>query len=137
MKYYTHMLFGMILAFFAYFVMLYLDLIGEFDMLFAICLVIIYSILPDIDIRKSKIRRFVMPILIFLVLLMYYIQNFLVMLSLLVLIAFIYMLKHRTFTHTIFFAVLVSLPLQNLVYIILGFVAYLSHLILDRHVKMI
>jgi len=132
MKYYTHILFGMILAFFAYFGLLYFDIVKGFDPVFVI-IVIIYSILPDIDIKSSKIRKIVMPILIFIVLLSYYIEEYLMMFSVLLVIAFIYLLKHRTITHTVFFAFVVSLPFyQNIAYMVLAFVAYLSHLILDR-----
>ena len=133
MKYYTHILFGFVLAILMYLAVIYLDISITFDYLVVVVIVIIYSILPDIDIKKSKIRKIMMPILIFLVLLFYYTEQYLVMLFVLLVIAFIYSLKHRTLTHTIMFGILVSLPwYQNIVYMLLAFVSYLSHILLDR-----
>ena len=67
MRYIWHILFGALLSTLMYVALLYLDVIINIDLFTGIILVIIYSILPDIDIKDSKIRKIVMPLLIILI----------------------------------------------------------------------
>ena len=133
MRYIWHILFGALLSTLMYVALLYLDVIINIDLFTGIILVIIYSILPDIDIKDSKIRKIVMPLLIILIIISYFIEYYVLCLSLILMFIFILLLKHRTITHTIWFAFIISIPFyQNIGYFVIAFVSYASHLVLDR-----
>ena len=96
-----------------------------------------YSILPDID-TTSKIRKIVVPIMILLALVMFFI-NGLISFLILLLLGVIFTLKHRGITHRYWFAFVIALPLlyifslnkTGLVYYFIAVISYGSHLFLD------
>ena len=96
-----------------------------------------YSILPDID-TTSKVRRIVVPIMILLALVIFFI-NELISFLILLLLGVIFMLKHRGITHRYWFAFAIALPLlyifgmnkTGFVYYFIGVTSYMSHLFLD------
>ena len=96
--------------------------------------VIFYSILPDIDI-KTSISYFIISTILLIVILVSFILKLWVygIISTIVMIV-LQFLKHRGITHTILSAFILSLPLIFIHWVIalFSFLAYLSHLILDR-----
>lgn len=127
-------------------------LVDPFSIIFLIIFNILATIFPDIDTPKSKIRQYVSLILA-LTLIFYFIINFSInsFLSLTISFLSIYLFirffptKHRGVTHKLWFSVIFSLGagfilwflfryniFEFLVYSLVIFIGYLSHLILDR-----
>ena len=101
-------------------------------------IIFIYSMLPDIDIASSRIRKTVTTtgILFLLAAILSEIKWLSASIAL-VLLTFQFV-KHRRFTHTIPAAVLFSMPWIMISYMIAlsAFLGYLSHLILDGKIKL-
>jgi membrane-bound metal-dependent hydrolase YbcI (DUF457 family) len=101
-----------------------------------IAIVLVYSILPDIDQPNSHISRYATIALGGTALLAYfgYVLPQYGVLAVIVLIRMKW-IGHRTLVHSAFFGLIVSLPLAYFfgkVHFIIGFVAYLSHIIADN-----
>ena len=133
--YKTHITFGVILSLIVYLLLISLNFVDfNIESLIIFTLIAtIYSILPDIDIRTSKAYQlflFTSIVLIFYLLLQKETLYIMIILSVMFVTLF---LKHRGITHKIWFGLLISLPLVLISWVafVIGFVAYLSHLILD------
>ncbi len=99
----------------------------------------IYSILPDIDISSSKISKIFRIISLLIIIITLYLNIITLAIIITIILLILEFIKHRKFIHTITAAIILSLPLLyfNYVITIAAFIAYLSHLLLDRHVKLI
>ena len=137
-----HILTGIILA---GIVSLGLYLIGFkpsiLEILLAIIVVPIYSILPDIDIESSKISHFMRIFLIAGIIYLIVKKSllFAIILAVIMLI-FELLIRHRGFFHSITASVLLTAP----IYIVsksvfltgIAFLSYISHLLVDREIKL-
>lgn len=140
-NYKIHIVFGVVLTALFYLLIINIKVI-EFTSLFIYFpIIIFYSILPDVDHGSSIARKVVILTAILLeigLLILFYFEKkpvyLMVIVVILVSLLFITFLRHRGVTHRFIFAVLLSLPLLFIGYVaaILGFIAYMSHLILDR-----
>ena len=113
------------------------------DLFYLVPIMVVYSLLPDIDLGNSKIGRSVRMMLsvlalVLVVLSFYFSAKFqayaLLCLSLLLLLQFV---RHRKFTHTIRSALLFSLPIivLGLDFFIFAFLNYFFHLLFDKQIK--
>jgi hypothetical protein len=119
----------------------FVDVSGIPGLLPAFFLGLVYAIFPDLDAPSSKIRKFVSRILLLLLLVMLagYVAGILdtmaIYASIIVagVLLFLWSVRHRGPFHSIFFALLFSLPLLLLgrTYAIFALFGYLSHLLLD------
>lgn len=164
MNYKAHIIFGFIISlivgFILYYFKIYYPIITLSYIITIPIIVFIYSQLPDIDHRESIIRWIVTSFtLIFSVYILgrYFYQylmnlspkifDIFIILILLIILSLIWILPkispnlfgHRKKFHTILFGILLSLPLLyfNYIYFIVAFISYLSHLILDLHLKLV
>jgi len=105
---------------------------------------ITYGLLPDIDLENSKINNIVEELFLgsaLFGLVSYFIlkkwEVLVVSTSLVGLVLATKFLRHRGFTHTIRFGIIASAPLYlaSPVYALFAFLAFLSHLAADLHLK--
>jgi len=111
------------------------------EILLAIVVVPIYSILPDIDIESSKISHFMRIFLIAGIIYLIVKKSllFAIILAVIMLI-FELLIRHRGFFHSITASVLLTAP----IYIVsksvfltgIAFLSYISHLLVDREIKL-
>jgi len=112
--------------------------LGVIEVFMSIGIILFYSILADIDIGTSKSRKIVFGVALFAIGYCFAF-NFrsigLVITSLLLII--VLFLNHRGRTHSVLASVVFSAPLayMSMVYMVIGIIAYLSHLILDKEIK--
>lgn len=140
----VHLIIGFIFSAIAFVILYYFNLFKEDNIVIYSFypLIFIYAILPDIDTAASVIRR-IMNIMLGLVsigLIIRFIltkEIYLLYYAICAIIIFIslYLLKHRGITHTVFADLIVSIPLLFIdKYLALFcFIAYISHLIADKH----
>ena len=140
----THIAFGLIFVAIFYFIK-YLKLV-DLKILVYIPVIIFFSQLPDIDSKTSKIRMFVNIMgfsMIIVMLILYFIlqNNMFLITSVLILITLIlsYFLKHRGWLHSILGAFILCFVLIfiNITLFVVCFLAYISHLIIDKEIKII
>ena len=110
---------------------------SKMNFVIALIIVYFYSRLPDIDQEGSKINDWFILGLVVLGLygLLKGIKN-LPIISF-VIIAILQIANHRTFIHSILIGAVLSLPLYfiNPIYAVIGFLAFLAHLIVDNEVS--
>lgn len=97
-----------------------------------------YSILADIDIGTSKSRKMVLGgSLIGIIYCFVFSQPLIGVVITVLLLLMIFFLNHRGKTHTTLAAIIFALPLLYLhwVYMMIGAIAYISHLIADKELK--
>ncbi|MCD6476612.1 MAG: metal-dependent hydrolase [Candidatus Aenigmarchaeota archaeon] len=99
----------------------------------------IYSILPDLDIKTSKIFNLILSIGLISIIILSYFTYIIYSILIAVVLLLISTMKHRGHMHSIFFMIIFSIPLLYLgIYVaIIGAIAYLSHLFADDEVKLI
>lgn len=102
-------------------------------------ILLIYSILPDMDTSSSKISSLlrIVGLAIILVAVLFDLKILAIAIaSILLILQFV---KHRKFIHTVIAGILFSLPLVYFSHIIalFAFIGYSSHLLIDRQVKFI
>ncbi|MBR9690422.1 hypothetical protein GOV08_01935 [Candidatus Woesearchaeota archaeon] len=135
-----HILFGIIFVMIIYLVSQYLYFfrVSKLSLLIGLPILFIYPILPDIDIRSSKIRQIVTIVGLLIVLFSILFNEKLLSVSLTLILIVIQFLKHRKFIHTVAAGLLFSLPLLffNPIVAVLAFAGYFSHLVLDKQVKL-
>jgi len=105
---------------------------------------LLYSLISDIDI-KSHIQKVIFIMLFamfFILIIVFYITNsFLYLfLSLFLILIFITikLLKHRKFTHSLIFGIIISIPFYfffDFFYFIIIFISFLIHLIIDNKIR--
>lgn len=107
----------------------------EFFMLLVI--IIIYSLLPDVDSNSSKIGIFTKISLLFFALIFMLFGYYFIASLFCILVIILFFVKHRGFFHTFRAAILFSLPILYLGKIYFGFaiVSYIGHMLIDKHVK--
>ena len=142
--YKTHILVGVIFSALIYIVLLTLSYIKIFsikNILISLVIAVLYSILPDIDHRSSEITWFLLFVSTALIVIGFIFYRFILVLGivLLILVLIGVSLNHRGFTHSIVANIFLSIPLLyfDWVYLVIGFMAYLSHLFLDKELKLI
>lgn len=142
-SYKTHQLFGFGLSFFLILLSgnFHMGLIPSDTMQFiiAIGVVLFYSILADMDIGTSVSRKILLGGGLLLIIYCFLARNAaLGIVTSAVLLMMTFLLTHRGRTHTIAAAVVLSLPLWYISWqvMVLGLVAYLSHLFIDGEMKL-
>ena len=108
------------------------------EFLISIPIIITYSILPDIDLRSSKISHLFRGLSFFVLLLMIIFEMKEYAITIVIVLIILEFLKHRKFVHTISAGIILSLPLIYFSYVIaiFAFAGYLSHLIIDKSFKL-
>lgn len=139
--YKRHQMFGLLLVYLVIILQSYYNDFGLKLFALALPITLFYSILPDIDTSASKARKIVFTLL--LLALLYSMNNgggvwsnIIVFLMLIV----IWLLSHRGFTHSLACSILLSLPVgyfMGIVYGLVAWIAYTSHLILDKKMRLI
>jgi len=110
------------------------------EMLLAIIVVPIYSILPDIDIESSKISHFMRIFLIAGIIYLIVKKSLFAIILAVIMLIFELLIRHRGFFHSITASVLLTAP----IYIVsksvfltgIAFLSYISHLLVDREIKL-
>lgn len=102
-------------------------------------ILLIYSILPDMDISSSKISSLFRIIGLSIILAAVLLDLKILVISIASILLILQFVKHRKFIHTIVAGAIFSLPLLyfNYVIAILAFIGYFSHLLIDGQVKLI
>ena len=138
--YKEHIIFGIALAGLAAY---YLTGYGSFEYtpvqaLALFLVVLVYSILPDLDSPSSKIRKLIQTLGLASLLILIYFNLKLYLVVVCVFLLAVQFLTHRRFMHSIAAGVILSLPLAYFDYFLalFAFAAYLSHLLLDGEVKL-
>ncbi len=112
--------------------------LGIVDMAVVIVIILFYSILADIDIGTSKSRKIIFGTALFAIgyCFLFSLNSIGLVITAFLLIIVLF-LNHRGRTHSVLASVIFSAPLAYLspVYMGMGVVAYLSHLVLDKEVK--
>lgn len=142
--YKTHAIVYLILAFAIYTLLHRLELVSQslVSMWLGLVVGLVYSLLPDIDMPSSKIRKkleqaflglTVVMLLLYVMLLRDMVLVY-VSLALAVGLLALWFARHRGRFHTLGAAVLFSLPLGLVdpICMLFGFTGYLSHLLIDR-----
>jgi len=110
------------------------------EILLAIVVVPIYSILPDIDIESSKISHFMRIFLIAGIIYLIVKKSLFAIILAVIMLIFELLIRHRGFFHSITASVLLTAP----IYVIsksvfltgIAFLSYISHLLVDREIKL-
>jgi len=110
------------------------------EILLAIIVVPIYSILPDIDIESSKISHFMRIFLIAGIIYLIVKKSLFAIILAVIMLIFEILVRHRGFFHSITASVLLTAP----IYVIsksvfltgIAFLSYISHLLVDREIKL-
>ena len=135
-----HILFGLIFTS----VVVYLSYRLKFlnfsytELLISTPIIFCYSILPDIDIRSSKIRKIVTTVSLAFILVSIFFDVKWLAISITLTLFILQFTKHRRFFHSISAGVLFSLPLIlfSQVVALIAFLGFFSHLFLDGKIKM-
>lgn len=140
----THIIFGLIFTLIIYFIIYAFIEVKTFYYLLFLPLVIIYALLPDIDIEGSIIRKFIDALIFFIIIgcvLIFFLTNNNIYLILSIIIALIglclFLLKHRGNVHSLITGILFALPVLFIDKLLAGLclVAFLSHLLIDGEFK--
>ena len=144
MNWKKHLLFGALIFLLINFFYFYNSVpFNYFDFIVGISIIMVYSILPDIDHPLSNITWIFILSSILMTLLYFLENNFLFIYLGISLLIFIFLTakvcKHRGRIHSIIVGVLFSMPLYfiGINFFFYGFIGYLSHLILDKEIKIL
>jgi len=143
----THVLFGIVFVALFYFLFTHKQQLTLIDLKFFIYIPLLFFFvqLPDLDSEHSFIRRLlniigILMIIGFILLTLLLKNNIYILISTIILIILLlsYLLKHRGILHTILGAIVLSLPLLLISFILffVGFCGYISHLILDGKISL-
>lgn len=107
------------------------------DKILIIPIILIYSILPDIDIASSKIRKIFMIIGLSSLLAVIWFNYKSLSISITLILLLLQFIKHRKFIHSISAGLIFSAPLIIFSWIIalIAFICYISHLLVDGKLK--
>jgi len=135
-NYKTHIAFGLLLTLSLYFLLFKFgyESLSLMELLTITIITVIYAILPDIDVKTSKAYNILLFASLFLIILFAVEEEYLYTILITLILLTVSLLRHRGITHTVWFGLLISLPLVLIgrLYPIYGFLAYTSHLFLDR-----
>ncbi|MBD3261971.1 MAG: hypothetical protein GF334_09975 [Candidatus Altiarchaeales archaeon] len=142
--YKNHIIASLLLVVLVSWVLMKIGFTADFrDLVFCVILSVTYSLLPDLDIPTSRIRRLTSRLLLtsslsclILVIQKTNITLLLICLASTLLLYFFWSLRHRGFLHTLHWAFIMSLPLGffNLTWFLFAFTGYFSHLLVDRQI---
>lgn len=140
-SYKTHQIFALLLVVLLLFLSYKYDLFSftTKQVVIACLIVLVYSILPDIDTPSGKLRRIFTPAILFLALIAIIIQLYFVALIAVLVLLFLSFLKHRGRLHSLAAALAFSLPLMyyDIFFCIFALIGYISHLVLDKQMKLV
>ena len=137
--YKVHIIFGFIFSAIIYYFLNNFIILQVFQIFLVLPIIFLYSILPDIDISSSKIRKWTTTLgLIYLIYSIIF-KEYLLSISIALILLFFQFVKHRRFFHTISAGLLFSAPLIffNQYIAFFAFVSYFSHLLIDKKLKFI
>ena len=139
--YKLHIVFGIIISALFYYLVTNENWfkISNFELMLAIPVILLYSILPDVDLANSKIRGILMVTALFITLISVFMGYKMFSIGLLVVLILMQFLEHRKFIHSLISGVLFSIPFvfYSWPLTIFAFISYLSHLLLDGEIKLI
>ncbi len=135
-SYVVHLTIGLIMMGFLVF---YLKIFHLGGLIQAFVIALVYSLLPDLDHRHSKIRIYTLIIGLLFIVFFYIIGKLFFAFSIIVGLFALNLFKHRGLLHRILIGILLSLPLLFLGYslALVGFACYMSHLLIDWELKLI
>ena len=113
--------------------------LGFYEFVIVALVTLFYSIFPDIDIGSSKPRKYVLGGGLLLIIYCFITGwSALGIVASVMMLLMIFMLQHRGVTHTALAGIIFSVPLIYLhwAYMLVGLVAYLSHLLIDGELKL-
>tara|TARA_Y100000034_G_C6901817_1_gene417277 strand:+ start:354 stop:800 length:447 start_codon:yes stop_codon:yes gene_type:complete len=145
--YKQHIIISFLIVAFVLLILSYYNLFKfSFEALKLIPIIVIFSILPDIDIKTSKISKYTLKglLLLVLMLLVLYLIYSIVLIIYYVLFIVVFLIlstffKHRGKFHSLVFSILLASPLLflGLFEFLSGLLAYLGHLIVDSEFKLL
>lgn len=108
------------------------------DNISLILISVIYGLLPDVDTTESKLGKILLLFSLLAILFSFIFLHITFGIILTIIIIFFVLLKHRGFTHTILASIIFSVPLLFVSYphLIVGFISYIGHLLLDGKIKL-
>ncbi|RKZ11176.1 hypothetical protein DRQ25_00230 [Candidatus Fermentibacteria bacterium] len=129
-------------------VLYFFGLFENLHWLWGIPLCVLYSLIPDLDHPNSRIRKYFEIFALCCILLSSYAmsQNYvllwqgaLVSMFFAGMLLFVWTQRHRGTFHTLFFGYIISLPLMLFegVYVVYALLGFITHLILDKKVRVI
>lgn len=138
-NYKTHIVVGFLLVFAFLLANYYLNIIPfkptkPTDFILVGLIPLIYSILPDIDINSSKIFGVTITLALILMLISIFTGRILLVVAIIIALLVILALSHRGITHSLLGAVIMIIPLILLFhwfFVLVGLIAYLSHILVD------
>lgn len=109
------------------------------DKIILLMVALFYGLLPDIDTTESKLGKLFLVMGLFFIILCFIFDKKILGIIIVLLLYFLVFIKHRGFIHTVVSSVVLSAPLYLVgsEFAIMGFLAYLGHLIADRKIKII
>jgi len=116
------------------------DLIDLGSLLISIPIILIFSVLADVDSYSSKIRTLILVSGLILIFLTIYLDVYSGAYLLIGILIFLALQRHRGFLHTVIAALIFSIPIFLILgfYIsLLSFSAYSLHLIIDKILKFV
>lgn len=102
-------------------------------------ILLIYSILPDIDTPVGKLRKTFTPAILLIIVITILLKLYFISLIAALLLLALSILKHRGRVHSLTAALAFSLPLlyYDMFYFVFALIGYSSHLLLDGKIKVI
>lgn len=139
-SYKIHLLVSTIITVISSIILIYFSKL-ELQQLIFLPYVLFLSIIPDIDTKKSKARKIINILFLFIVMILFilsYIFSEVIYILFIVIISFlfliIYRLKHRSICHNPVFGLVMSffLIFISSYLFLLGYISFLSHIVLDK-----
>jgi hypothetical protein len=144
--YKTHIITSFLVSLTTITILVALDKINKNYFIYGLPIIIIYSILPDLDHENSIIRKLTnifgfLVIILYIICFFYYRNNIYLytIIGISIFLLSLYFLTHRGLLHSILGSLLLSLPLliiTNYWFVILAFISYNTHLFIDGEIKL-
>jgi len=139
--YKIHIIFGVIITALFFYLVRNQDFfkMSDLELVLSLPVVLLYSVLPDVDLANSKVRGILIVTGLFVALISILAEFNMLAIALLVVMILMQFLEHRKFIHSMVAGVIFSLPFifYSFPLTIFAFISYLSHLLLDGEVKLI
>jgi len=99
---------------------------------------IIYANMPDIDLPNSLMNKYITIGLVSVIIWSFYVNQKEIGIVSAVILGLLRLIEHRTLIHSVMGALIISAPLYyfGLIYFIVGFIAFLSHIIIDGEMSL-
>ncbi|MBI5390247.1 metal-dependent hydrolase [Candidatus Woesearchaeota archaeon] len=132
----THQIFALMVAL-PFCLLFYWFHVLAFDLstiLQVICIILTFSIMPDMDLGSSTIRKIFLPLALGLLLSFLILGQIMPALIICLILIAVHFLRHRGFLHSLPAALLFSIPLlmYQWTFALFAFVSYFSHLLIDK-----